>query len=85
MVQAIRNIELALGHGRKEPSASESKIKQVARKSIVASRPINAGEIFSAVNLSAKRPGTGISPMHWDELIGKPAKRAYAADELIER
>jgi N,N'-diacetyllegionaminate synthase len=84
MVQAIRNIELALGHGRKEPSVSESKIKQVARKSIVASRPIQAGEIFSEENLSAKRPGTGISPMRWDEIIGKPAKRAYEADELIE-
>ena len=84
MVLAIRNIELALGHGRKEPSASESKIKQVARKSIVASRPIQAGEIFSEENLSAKRPGTGISPMRWDELIGKPAKRTYGADELIE-
>jgi N,N'-diacetyllegionaminate synthase len=84
MVRAIRNIELALGHGRKEPSASESKIKQVARKSIVASHPIQAGEIFSEENLSAKRPGTGISPMRWDELIGKPAKRAYEVDELIE-
>ena len=84
MVRAIRNIELAFGHGRKEPSASESKIKQVARKSIVTSRPIKAGEIYSAENLTAKRPGTGISPMRWDELIGKPAKRAYAADELIE-
>jgi N,N'-diacetyllegionaminate synthase len=84
MVRAIRNIELALGHGRKEPSASESKIKQVARKSIVASHTIKAGEIFSAANLSAKRPGTGISPMRWDELIGKPSKRDYAADELIE-
>lgn len=84
MVTAIRNIELALGHGRKEPSASELKIKQVARKSIVASRPIQAGEIFSADNLCAKRPGTGLSPMRWDELIGKPAKRGYSADELIE-
>ena len=84
MVRAIRNIELALGHGRKEPSASERKIKPVARKSIVASRPIPCGEVFSETNLCAKRPGTGISPMHWDELIGKPAKRAYEADELIE-
>lgn len=84
MVRAIRNIELALGHGRKEPSASERKIKQVARKSIVASRLIQHGEVFSETNLCAKRPGTGISPMLWDELIGKPAKRDYAADELIE-
>lgn len=84
MVTAIRNIQLALGHGRKEPSSSELEIKQVARKSIVAYCPIKAGEIFSAANLSAKRPGTGISPMRWDELIGKPAKRAYEVDELIE-
>ena len=84
MVSAIRNIELALGHGRKEPSASELKIKAVARKSIVASRAIGCGEIFSAENLCAKRPGTGISPMRWDELIGKAANRNYAADELIE-
>lgn len=84
MVSAIRNIELALGHGRKEPSASEAKIKPVARKSIVAARRIACGEIFCAGNLCAKRPGTGLSPMHWDELIGKPAKRAYVPDELIE-
>jgi N,N'-diacetyllegionaminate synthase len=84
MVRAIRNIELALGHGRKEPSDSESKIKQAARKSIVASRTIQCGEILSGENLCAKRPGTGISPMRWEELIGKPAKRTYAVDELIE-
>lgn len=84
MVRAIRNIELALGHGRKEPSARELKIKLVARKSITASRPIKFGEIFSQDNLCAKRPGSGISPMRWDELIGKPAKRDYAADEMIE-
>ncbi len=84
MVKAIRNVELALGHGRKEPTACELNIRQVARKSIVASRPIECGEIFSSANLCAKRPGTGISPMRWDELVGKLAKRAYAADELIE-
>lgn len=84
MVRAIRNIELALGHGRKEPSASELMIRPIARKSIVAARAIPCGGIFSNDNLCAKRPGTGISPMRWDELIGKPAKRAYAPDELIE-
>lgn len=84
MVEAIRNIELALGHGRKEPSVSELKIKQVARKSIVASRPIRSGEIFSADNLCAKRPGTGLSPMRWDEVIGRPARRDYGKDEFIE-
>jgi N,N'-diacetyllegionaminate synthase len=84
MVSAIRNIELALGHGRKEPSASELKIRPIARKSIIASRPIQCGELLSNENLCVKRPGTGLSPMRWDELIGKPAKRAYEVDELIE-
>jgi sialic acid synthase SpsE len=84
VVRGIRIVESALGSGRKAPSASELKIKQVARKSIVASRPIIAGEVFSVANLSAKRPGNGISPMRWDELIGKPSKRDYSTDELIE-
>jgi N,N'-diacetyllegionaminate synthase len=84
MVTSIRNIELALGHGRKEPSSSELKILPVARKSIAAARPIRQGEILTAENLTIKRPGTGISPMRWDELIGKPSRRPYAADELIE-
>ena len=84
MVHSIRNIEAALGHGRKEPSASELKVRQVARKSITASRPIECGEIFTSENLCAKRPGHGISPMRWDEWIGKPAKRAYAKDDLID-
>lgn len=85
MVATIRNIELALGHGRKEPSASELKIKAVARKSIAAAKPIKQGETFTAENLTVKRPGTGISPMCWDELIGKTAKRSYESDELIDR
>lgn len=84
MVQSIRNIELALGHGRKEPSANESKVKPIARKSIVASRPIENGEILSEENLCAKRPGTGISPMLWDEIIGKQASRSYKTDDLIQ-
>jgi N,N'-diacetyllegionaminate synthase len=84
MITAIRNVELALGHGRKEPSPSELKVKEIARKSIVASRPIQQGEIFSENNLCTKRPGYGISPMRWDEFIGKPAKQAYAADDLIK-
>lgn len=84
MVDAIRNIERALGDGIKRPSASELKNKPVARKSLVAIRPIRAGEVFSASNVGAKRPGTGLSPMRWDEVIGRTASRNFAIDELIE-
>lgn len=84
MVSAIRNIEMALGDGRKEPSQSEQKNIAVARKSIVAKRDIAMGEVFSEDNLATKRPGTGISPMNWNEIIGKRAKRGFQTDELIE-
>lgn len=84
MVDAIRNVEHALGDGIKRPSQSELKNKVIARKSLVASRVIRAGEVFSADNITAKRPGTGISPMRWDEVMGRPAPRDFAADELIE-
>jgi len=84
MVNAIRNIEVALGDGIKRASRIELKNKPIARKSIVARREINAGELFSEDNLAAKRPGTGISPMFWDEIIGKIARRNFAVDELIE-
>lgn len=84
MVNAIRNIEVALGDGIKQASRIELKNKPIARKSIVARREINAGELFSEDNLAAKRPGTGISPMDWDEIIGKIARRNFAVDELIE-
>lgn len=84
MIAAIRNVETALGHGRKEPSFNEMKIKSVARKSIVAARAIQQNELFSDQNLTVKRPGTGVSPMCWDDLMGKPANRYYAADELID-
>ncbi len=84
MVSAIRNIERALGDGVKTPSPSESKNRPVARKSIVAKSPIRAGEEFSAANLAVKRPGTGISPMRWDEVIGRRAPRDFAADEAID-
>jgi N,N'-diacetyllegionaminate synthase len=84
MVRAIRNVELALGSGDKRPSGAELKNKAVARKSIVAARAIRSGELFSADNLTVKRPGTGVSPMRWDELIGRPARRDYAIDEMIE-
>ena len=84
MVSAIRNIELALGHGRKEPSESEIKNRDIARKSIVAKTSIKKGEIFSEQNMTVKRPGTGISPMHWYQVIGKTAKQDFNPDELIE-
>lgn len=83
MVDAIRNIERALGDGVKRPSVSELKNKPIARKSLVAIRPIRAGESFSADNIGAKRPGTGMSPMRWDEVIGRTATKNFALDELI--
>lgn len=84
MVVAIRNIEQAIGNGLKEPSSSEMANKGVARKSIVASRSIKQGEVFSEDNLTTKRPGTGISPMKWYEVIGKVAPRDFSEDEIIE-
>lgn len=84
MVVAIRNIEQAIGNGLKEPSSSEMANKGVARKSIVASRSIKQGEVFSGDNLTTKRPGTGISPMKWYEVIGKVAPRDFSEDEIIE-
>jgi len=83
MVIAIRNIEVALGDGIKRASASEKKNKVVARKSIVAARAIQKGEEFTVDNLTVKRPGNGISPMKWDSLMGKIAKKNYELDELI--
>lgn len=83
MVSAIRNIEQALGSSIKQPSPSESKNKPIARKSLVAKTAIKQGETFNAENLCIKRPGHGISPMRWDEIIGTKAQRDYAEDELI--
>lgn len=84
MVTAIRNIEVALGDGVKRLTHGESKNKPIARKSLVANRFIKAGEIFTAENIIAKRPGFGISPMRWDEVMGKKAPRDFEKDELIE-
>jgi len=84
MVAGIRNIERALGDGIKRPSPSELKNKPIARKSLVAATDIKAGELFSVENLATKRPGTGVSPMLWDEVIGRPASRDFNEDELIE-
>ena len=83
MVKAIRNIEKALGSGIKQPSPSELKNKPIARKSIVAARDIKEGEEFTEENLTTKRPGTGISPMRWDEMIGRTAGKNYKTDEII--
>lgn len=84
MVRAVRHIEQALGDGEKKPSASEKKNMAVARKSLVAKCPIKGGEMFTEENLTAKRPGTGLSPMLWNQVIGQKAKRDFAADEMIE-
>jgi N,N'-diacetyllegionaminate synthase len=84
MVAAIRNIEQALGDGVKRPSASEARNMVVARKSLVASRGISKGQPFTSENITVKRPGTGLSPMRIDEVLGRAAPRDFAADELIE-
>lgn len=84
MIAAVRRTEQLLGSGQKEVSASERKNIDIARKSIVAARPIAAGEVFSEQNLTVKRPGDGISPMRWYDLFGLAAKRDFAEDEKIE-
>lgn len=84
MVSAIRNIEKALGNGNKVVNNIEESNKKVIRKSIVAACHIKKGDIFTEQNLTCKRPGTGISPMLWDEVIGKQATRNYDEDEMIE-
>jgi len=84
MVDAIRNIEKAMGNGIKRPSSSELKNMPIARKSLVAACIIQEGEVFTETNLTVKRPGTGLSPMRWEEVIGLHASRNFAPDELIE-
>jgi N,N'-diacetyllegionaminate synthase len=84
MVEAIRNIESSLGDGDKRPVESELKNVEIVRRSIVAKSAIQTGEMFSEVNLSCKRPATGMSPMLWDSLIGKISTKNYSADDLIE-
>jgi len=83
MVNSIRNIEKALGSGIKKPSKSEKPNLTIARKSIVARKSIKKGELFSEKNITTKRPGTGISPMEWDSIIGKAAKRDYQIDDFL--
>ena len=84
MVEAVRNCELALGSGEKKVSKSELPNKPIARKSIVAARAIKKGEVFTAENLTTKRPGDGVSPMRWYDALGQTAARDYTEDEKIE-
>lgn len=84
MTRAIRNVECAFGDGIKRPSTSEIKNKSVVRKSLVAATNITAGDVFTKENLRVKRPGNGISPMRWDEVLGKQAQRDFVRDEQIE-
>ncbi len=85
MIAGIRRIERALGDGIKRPTLGELKNKSVARKSIVAARSIKKGNIFSEKNLTVKRPGDGLSPMNWEQLIGTKADRDYQKDEQIKQ
>ena len=85
MVKAIRNIERALGNGVKKPSPSEIKNISIVRKSIVAKKSIKKGELYSCENLTVKRPGTGISPTEWDNILCKRANNNYKVDELIQK
>ena len=84
MVKTIRNVEKAIGDGIKKVSDSESKNKDIARKSIIAKTDIRKGEVFSKENITTKRPGNGINPMRWFDLIGKVSKHDYKEDYLIE-
>jgi len=84
MVVSIRNVERVMGDGIKRPSPSEMKNIRVARKSIVARENILQGEVFSEKNLCVKRPGNGLSPSRWDEVMGQSSIRNFKADELIE-
>lgn len=83
MINSIRAIEQALGDGIKRPTASEMTNLPIVRKSLVAARSIKAGESFTIDNITAKRPGTGVSPMRWDEFLGQTATRTYQPDEFI--
>jgi len=84
LVSMVRNVEQALGNGKKKPTESEKVNLHVARKSIVASKPISRGERFTADNITTKRPGNGVSPMEWDAVLQQTAKRDFNEDELIE-
>ena len=83
MVEAIRDIEKAMGNGVKVPSESETPNIMIARKSIVASKKILKGERFTEDNITTKRPGTGISPMEWEHVLDKAAPKDFQEDEQI--
>ena len=85
MVDMIRHVEVSIGDGVKKVSASEAKNQDIARKSIIAARAIKAGEVFSEENVTTKRPGSGINPMRWFDLLGRKAKHDYEEDYLIEK
>lgn len=84
MVRSIRAVELALGDGIKKPSKKELETRIVARRSIVAATSIESGELLSPINMACKRPGHGLSPMLWDQLLGRRASRSYSPDDIIE-
>ena len=84
LVRSVRHVEAALGTGVKTPTESEKKNLPIARKSIVASKAIRKGEVFTENNLTTKRPGTGISPMRWPDIIGRISSRDYDEEDLIE-
>lgn len=84
MIKAIRNVEKAFGNGKKAPSKAEKRNIPIVRKSIVAASHIRKGDFFSDRNLTTKRPGKGMSPMQWENIVGTIAKRDYDEDELIE-
>lgn len=84
LVRSIRNIEEAFGDGIKQPTIEERQNIRAARKSIIAKLPIKKGELFTKDNITTKRPGTGINPMRWNDVIGEVAKRDFMEDELIE-
>jgi N,N'-diacetyllegionaminate synthase len=84
MVRSIRAVETALGSEVKAPGETEAPNRDIVRKSLVALTPISAGEQFTSQNLGVKRPGTGISPMRWHEVVGAKAHRDFLVDELID-
>ena len=85
MVRAIRNIEVALGDGVKRLTPSERRNQPIGRKSIVAAKEIKPGDVFSTLTLTCKRPGTGISPMEWDNFIGSKARQHFKPDQNIDK
>ena len=85
MVSTIRTVEQVMGSGVKGPMPSELKNRSIARKSLVATQPIKIGEVFTHENMTAKRPGTGISPMEYWELLGSVSKRQLVEEEVIQK